>query len=136
MRKRESYRRAFDNFDFEKIAAYDEDKIMKLLADPGIIRNRLKINSAVTNAKAFLEVRKQFGSFERYIWSFTGGKTVKNFRGAAERLPATSPESDAMAKDLKKRGFKFCGSTICYAYMQSMGIVNDHAADCFRWKEL
>jgi DNA-3-methyladenine glycosylase I len=136
LRKRENYRIAFDGFDVEKVASYGEDKIQELLTNPGIIRNRLKINSAVTNAKAFIEVQSQFGSFDEYIWKFTAGKTVKNSYNGVSELPATSIESDLMAKDLKKRNFKFCGSTICYAYMQSTGMVNDHLTSCFRYKEL
>jgi DNA-3-methyladenine glycosylase I len=136
LRKREGFRAAFDNFDPEKIARYDDKKIKKLLADPGIIRNRLKIESAIGNAKAFLAVQKEFGSFARYIWQFVEGKPKINARRSLKDIPATSPESDAMSKALKKRGFRFVGSTICYAFMQAAGMVNDHAIDCFRHAEL
>ena len=136
LRKRDNYRLAFDNFVPEIVASYGEDRIAALLQNPGIIRNKLKINSAVTNARAFIEVQKEFGSFNSYIWSFTSGRTIQNRFSSLAEIPATSPESDAMAANLKKRGFKFCGSTICYAYMQSIGMVNDHLTDCFRFKEL
>jgi DNA-3-methyladenine glycosylase I len=129
LKKRENYRRAFDNFDARKVARYDARKIQKLLADPGIVRNRLKINATVQNAKAFLAVQKEFGSFDKYIWQFVGGKPIRNSwkRG---QIPAKTKESDAMSKDLLKRGFKFVGSTICYAFMQAVGLVNDHVVDC------
>jgi DNA-3-methyladenine glycosylase I len=136
LRKREGFRAAFDNFDPEKIARYDDKKIKKLLADPGIIRNRLKIESAINNARAFLAVQKEFGSFARYIWQFVEGKPKINARRSLKDIPATSPESDAMSKALKKRGFRFVGSTICYAFMQAAGMVNDHSIDCFRHAEL
>ena len=136
LRKRENYRRAFDNFRIETIASYGEEKIAELLENPGIIRNRLKIRSAVTNAQAFIRVQREFGSFESYIWRFVGGKTIKNAFTELSDMPATSPESDAMSGDLKKRGFKFCGSTICYAFMQSIGMVNDHLTSCFRYDEV
>ena len=136
LRKRENYRLAFDNFDPRKVASYDEEKIANLLQNPGIIRNRLKIRSAVSNARAFIEVQKEFGSFDAYIWGFTNGKTIKNNFSTLAEIPATSTESDAMSKNLKKRGFKFCGSTICYAYMQSIGMVNDHLEECFRYSEI
>lgn len=136
LKRRESYREAFDNFDVEKVARYSDKKIEKLLKDPGIIRNRLKVNSAVANAKAFLSVQEECGSFDEYIWQFTGHRTIQNKRKSMSELPAKTPESDAMSKDLKKRGFSFVGSTICYAYMQAAGMVNDHVADCFRYKEL
>jgi DNA-3-methyladenine glycosylase I len=136
LKKRENYRRAFDNFDARKIAAYDARKIKKLLADEGIVRNRLKIDATVRNAKAFLEVQKEFGSFDKYIWSFVGGRPLQNRRKRFKGIPAKTPESDAMSKDLLKRGFKFVGSTICYAYMQAVGMVNDHVMDCFRYREL
>ena len=136
LRKRENFRRAFSGFDYRKIAGYDRRKMDRLIADPGIIRNRLKIAATVTNAKAFLEVRKEFGSFDKYIWSFTEGKTIKNKWKTLAQIPATSKESDAMSKDLKKRGFKFVGSTICYAFMQAAGMVNDHLVDCFRYNEV
>jgi DNA-3-methyladenine glycosylase I len=129
LKKRENYRRAFDNFDARKIARYDARKIRKLLADPGIVRNRLKINATVQNAKAFLAVQKEFGTFDKYLWQFVGGKPIQNSwkRG---QIPARTAESDAMSKDLLKRGFKFVGSTICYAFMQAVGMVNDHVVDC------
>jgi DNA-3-methyladenine glycosylase I len=129
LKKRENYRRAFDNFDARKVARYDARKIQKLLADPGIVRNRLKVNATVQNAKAFLAVQKEFGSFDKYIWQFVGGKPIRNSwkRG---QIPAKTKESDAMSKDLLKRGFKFVGSTICYAFMQAVGLVNDHMVDC------
>ncbi len=130
LKKREGYRRAFDNFDVQKVAAYGDEKIAALLQDPGIIRNRLKIQAAVTNARAFLRVQDEFGSFDRYIWSFTGGQTIVNHWHSMSEIPATSPESDAMSKDLIRRGFKFVGSTICYAHMQATGMVNDHIVTC------
>lgn len=133
--KRENFRKAFDGFDAKKIVRYKEKKITQLMNDAGIIRNRLKINGTVENAKRFLEVQKEFGSFDQYIWQFTGHKTIKNKRKADDPPVATSPESDAMSKDLRKRGFKFVGSTICYAFMQAAGMVNDHAVACFRYKE-
>ena len=134
LRKRENYRRAFDNFDPKKIAKYDAKKLASLMQNEGIIRNRLKIASAVINAKAFMEVQKEFGSFNRYIWGFVGGKPIKNRRKSLKDVPTTTPESDAMGKDLKKRGFKFIGSTICYAYMQACGLVDDHVQTCFRYQ--
>ncbi len=130
LKKREGYRRAFDNFDPRKVAQYDEQKVAVLLQDPGIIRNRLKVNAAVTNARAFLSVQEEFGSFDRYIWQFVGGKPIINHWKTVQEIPATSPESDALSKDLVKRGFKFVGSTICYALMQSCGLVNDHTVNC------
>jgi DNA-3-methyladenine glycosylase I len=136
LRKREGFRAAFDDFDAEKIARYNDKKIEKLLADPGIIRNRLKIESAIANARAFLAVQKEFGSFARYIWQFVEGKPKINARRSLKDIPATTPESDAMSKALKKRDFRFVGSTICYAFMQAAGMVNDHAIDCFRHAEL
>jgi DNA-3-methyladenine glycosylase I len=136
LRKREGFRAAFDDFNAEKIARYNDKKIKELLADPGIIRNRLKIESAINNARAFLAVQKEFGSFARYIWQFVEGKPKINARRSLKDIPATSPESDAMSKALKKRGFRFVGSTICYAFMQAAGMVNDHAIDCFRHAEL
>lgn len=131
--KRENYRRAFDYFDPEKVARYDEAKIAELLANPGIVRNRLKIRSAVTNARAFLEVRDAFGSFDQYIWQFVGGRTRQNAWASLAEIPAKTPESDELSKDLIRRGFKFVGSTICYAHMQATGMVNDHTIDCFRY---
>ena len=132
LRKRENYRRAFDRFDAAKIARYDKRKVRKLLADAGIVRNRLKIAATITNAGAFLAVQKEFGSFDRYVWSFVGGKPKKNSWRTSRKVPCRSPESDALSEDLKKRGFRFAGTTICYAFMQATGMVNDHALDCFR----
>src|SRR5262249_40673574 len=126
LNKRENYRRAFDNFDARKIAKYDSRKVKKLLADPGIVRNRLKVNASIQNAKAFLEVQKEFGSFDAYLWQFVGGRPIRNRRKTMKEVPARTAESDAMSKDLLKRGFKFVGSTICYALMQAVGMVNDH----------
>jgi DNA-3-methyladenine glycosylase I len=126
LHKRENYRKAFDNFDPEKIARYTPRKIASLLNNPGIVRNRLKVASAVTNAQCFLEIQDEFGSFDAYIWQFVEGKTIRNAWKNLKDIPATSPESDAMSKALKQRGFKFVGSTICYAFMQSAGMVNDH----------
>ncbi|HEY1372975.1 MAG TPA: DNA-3-methyladenine glycosylase I [Candidatus Binatia bacterium] len=136
LKKRENYRRAFDGFDAAKIARYDAGKIKKLLADVGIIRNRLKVAAAVTNARAFLAVQKEFGTFDRFIWQFTGGKTKRNRFRAPKDIPARTPESDAMSRELKRRGFTFVGSTICYAHMQATGMVNDHLAGCFRRDEI
>ncbi|SHK32311.1 DNA-3-methyladenine glycosylase I [Paramaledivibacter caminithermalis] len=136
LKRRENYRKAFDNFEPQKVAKYDEKKIQELLDNKGIIRNRRKIEAAVANAKAFLEVQKEFGSFDKYIWQFVGGKTIKNSFKSLEDIPAKTPESEAMSKDLKKRGFKFVGPTICYAYMQAVGMVNDHLMDCFRYEEV
>lgn len=136
LHKRENYRKAFHNFDPVKISKYTEKDIERLLADPGIIRNKLKVNSAVTNAKAFLAVQKEFGSFDKYIWQFTNYKTIVNKHKSMQDIPAKSPESDAMSKDMIKRGFKFVGSTICYAFMQAAGMVNDHMDQCFRYKKL
>jgi DNA-3-methyladenine glycosylase I len=133
LKKRENYRKAFDNFDAGKIAEYDASKIQELLANEGIIRNRLKINAAIQNAKAFLTVQQEFGSFDAYIWQFIGGRPRKNAWKSMEELPAKTPESEAMSRDLVKRGFKFVGPTICYAFMQAVGMVNDHLVDCFRY---
>ena len=132
LNKRDNYRRAFDNFDPRKVAKYDARKTKKLLSNPGIVRNRLKIKAAVQNAKAFLAVQNEFGSFDKYIWGFVGGRTIHNHRKSMKEVPATTSESDAMSKDLRKRGFNFVGSTICYAFMQAVGMVNDHTIDCFR----
>ena len=132
LNKRENYRRAFDRFDAAKIVRYDGKKVRSLMADAGIVRNKLKIASTISNARAFLDVQKEFGSFDRYIWQFVGGKPRINRWKSSQRLPAQTPESDAMSKDLKKRGFRFVGSTICYAFMQATGMVNDHSADCIR----
>ena len=136
LRKREAYRRAFDGFDFNKVAAYDEAKIRSLLEDPGIIRNRLKIRSAVSNARAFQEIRREFGTFSRYIWGFIDGVPVQNRRRGMKDLPARTEASDAISKDLKRRGFSFVGSTIVYAHMQATGMVNDHVTGCFRHAEV
>ncbi len=136
LRKRAAYRLAFDAFDPAKLAAYDESKAAELLANPGIVRNRLKIAAAITNAQAFLKVQQEFGSFDAYVWRFVGGNTKRNAWPHMRELPATSPESDALSKDLMRRGFKFVGSTICYAFMQAVGIVNDHTVDCFRYNDL
>lgn len=136
LKKREGYRKAFDNFDAKKVAKYTDKKLEKLRENPNIIRNKLKIASARTNAKLFLELQKEFGSFDKYIWQFVGGKPIKNKFKKMTDVPATTPESDAMSKDLKKRGFKFVGSTICYAFMQACGMVNDHVVDCHKWKEV
>jgi len=136
LRKRDSYRKAFDDFDATHIAAYDSAKIAALLQDAGIVRNRLKVNSTVLNAQKFLQVQAEFGSFDRYVWQFTRGKTLHNKRRSMADVPASTPESDAMSKDMKRRGFKFVGTTICYAFMQATGMVNDHTTDCFRHQEL
>jgi DNA-3-methyladenine glycosylase I len=132
LNKRENYRKAFDQFDAAKIALYDRRKVRELLRNAGIVRNRLKIGAAISNAQAFLAVQREFGTFDRYIWQFVGGMPPKETRRAARQVPATTTESDAMSKDLKARGFRFVGSTICYAFMQATGMVNDHARDCFR----
>ena len=136
LRKRERYRKVFDGFDASQIAAYEKEKVSALLADPGIIRNRLKISATVSNAEAFLEVRREFGTFDAYVWRFTGGKTIQRGPRKPGDVPTCTGESDAMSKDLKKRGFRFVGSTICYAFMQATGMVNDHARTCFRWAQL
>jgi DNA-3-methyladenine glycosylase I len=136
LKKRENYRAAFDGFDPVKVASYDRRKVQTLLRDPGIVRNRLKIASTIKNAQAFLKLQEEFGSFDRYIWQFVGGKPKQNSLRFPKQIPASTPESDAMSKDLKKRGFTFVGSTICYAFMQAMGMVNDHMTDCFRWRPL
>jgi DNA-3-methyladenine glycosylase I len=136
LNKRENYRKAFDNFDAEKIARYDARKIKKLLADAGIVRNKLKVSAAVQNAKAFLAVQKEFGNFDAYIWSFVKNRPIRNNFKKMKDVPARTPESGAMSKDLLKRGFKFAGSTICYAFMQAVGMVNDHIVDCFRHDQI
>ncbi len=136
LKRRDSYRKAFDNFDARKVARYGDKKIEQLLQNPGIIRNRLKVNSAVKNAKAFLRVVDEFGTFDEYIWQFVNHRTIHNKWKSLSELPAKTPESDAMSKDLKKRGFSFVGSTICYAFMQAAGMVNDHVTDCFRYEEV
>lgn len=134
LNKRERYRKVFDHFDAGKIAKYDARKVRALLADAGIVRNRLKIAAAIANAKAFLEVQREFGTFDAYVWNFVGGRPIRNRpRGMAD-VPARSEESDALSKDLKKRGFRFVGTTICYAFMQATGMVNDHLVDCFRYR--
>jgi DNA-3-methyladenine glycosylase I len=134
LRKREAYRQAFADFDPEKVARFNAKKIERLLANPGIVRNRLKIAAAVTNARSFLEVQDEFGTFDKYMWSFVGGRPIQNRLERMKDLPATSKESDALSKDLKARGFKFVGSTIIYAHMQAVGMVNDHLVTCFRHK--
>ncbi|WP_299712111.1 DNA-3-methyladenine glycosylase I [uncultured Tenacibaculum sp.] len=136
LKKRENFRAAFDGFDYKKIAKYDEAKFNELLLNQGIIRNKLKIKSAISNANAFMEVQKEFGSFSTYIWAFCDGKPIKNNFKTREEVPATTPLSDKISKDLKKRGFKFVGSTIVYAFMQATGMVNDHTTDCFRYNEV
>jgi DNA-3-methyladenine glycosylase I len=136
LKKREGYREAFDGFDAKRIARYDEKKVAELMGNAGIVRNRLKIAATIRNAEAFLKVQKEFGSFDAYIWQFVGGKPIVNRRKTRSELPARTAESDAMSKDLLKRGFTFVGSTICYAFMQAVGMVNDHMVDCFRYREL
>ena len=136
LKKRPAYRKAFDNFDFNKVAQYKETRIKQLLNNPGIIRNKLKIRSAVSNAKAFIEVRKEFGTFNKYIWQFVDGKPIQNSFKDMKDIPATTRLSDHISKDLKKRGFNFVGSTIVYAHMQATGMVNDHTMDCFRYREI
>lgn len=136
LNKRENYRKAFDDFDAEKVARYTEARIAKLMANEGIVRNRLKIQSAVLNARAFLKVREEFGSFDAYQWRFVDGKPIINHHKSIRDVPAKTKNSDALSKDLQKRGFKFVGSTICYAHMQAVGMVNDHLVTCFRHKEL
>lgn len=133
IKKRENFRKAFDNFDYNAIANYSDAKVAELLLDAGIIRNRAKIAATISNARSFCDVRKQYGSFDAYIWQFTQGTTLQPQRRRLEDIPATSPESDAMSAALKKLGFKFVGSTICYAFMQAAGMVNDHLVDCFRY---
>jgi len=136
LKKRDTYRAAFDDFDPARVARYTTRKVERLLADPGIIRNRLKVESAVSNAKAFLEVQKEHGSFDTYVWRFVDGKPRVNTWNALGQIPASTSQSDAMSKDLKKRGFRFVGSTICYAFMQATGMVNDHATSCFRYRQV
>lgn len=136
LKKRTAYRAAFDNFDARRVAKYSDRKIAALLADEGIVRNRLKIHAAVQNARSFLAVQKEFGSFDAYVWQFIDGRPVQNRWKRLDQLPARSEQSDAMSKDLLKRGFKFVGSTICYAFMQATGMVNDHLITCFRYKEV
>ena len=134
LNKRDGYRKAFVDFDVDKVARFTKKRVEKLLTDPSIVRNRLKVESTVTNAKAFLEVQKEFGSFSKYVWNFVGGKPIQNRVKKDSGVPATSPESDKLSKDLKKRGFRFVGSTITYAHMQATGMVNDHVTSCFRYK--
>lgn len=136
LNKREGYRKAFDNLDPVKIARYAEKDVKRLLSDPSIVRNRLKIQSAIINAQRFLEVQKEFGSFDAYIWRFVGGKPIRHRLKSLEDYPTRTVKSDEISKDLQKRGFKFVGSTICYAFMQAVGIVNDHMTDCFRYKDI
>jgi DNA-3-methyladenine glycosylase I len=132
LNKRATYRAAYDDFDPRRIARYDDRKVAALLADPGIVRNRLKVAASLANARAFLAVQKEFGSFDAYVWQFVGGQPLQNARASLAELPARTPESDALSKDLLRRGFKFVGSTICQAFMQATGMVNDHTTDCFR----
>ena len=136
LKKRGGFREALDNFEYEKIASYDERKIQELLSNEKIIRNQLKIRATITNAQKFMEIRKEFGSFDKYIWQFVDHQTIHNQHIELKQLPASTTESDNMSKDLKKRGFKFVGTTICYAYMQAAGMVNDHMTYCFRYREL
>ena len=136
LNKRDNYRKAFDNFNVERVASYDDKKINALLANSGIVRNKLKINSAVTNAQAFLAVQREFGSFDSYIWQFVDGKPLHNVWESATDIPVSTQISNLMSKDLKKRGFKFVGNTICYAFMQATGMVNDHTVDCYRYAEI
>lgn len=136
LHKRENFRKAFDQFDATKISKYSEEKVLDLLQNKGIIRNRLKIRSTITNAISYLQIKKEFGSFDKYIWQFTDHKTISNKAKTLSDIPVTSAESDAMSKDLKMRGFKFVGSTICYAFMQAAGMINDHTTDCYRFKEV
>ncbi|MDP2542837.1 DNA-3-methyladenine glycosylase I [Tenacibaculum discolor] len=136
LKKRENFRKAFDNFDYKKIAKYSEGKYEELLQDAGIIRNKLKIKATITNAQLFMKVQEEFGSFSKYIWDFTNGKPIINKFKKREEIPATTELSDAISKDLKKRGFKFVGSTVIYAHMQATGMVNDHTTDCFRYHEV
>ena len=136
LNKREHYRRAFDGFDPARIAGYSESKLNRLLADPGIVRNRAKITAAVQNARAFLEVQKEFNTFDAYIWQFVGGRPIQNAWRSVKTVPAQTPESEKMSKDLLKRGFRFVGPTICYAFMQAVGLVNDHMVGCYRYKQI
>lgn len=136
LRKREAYRAAFAGFEPERVARFDDARMAELLGNPGIVRNRLKIASAVSNARAFLALREEFGSFDSYLWRFVDGRPIQNAWPGAAQLPASSPLSDSLSRDLKRRGFSFVGSTICYAFMQAVGMVNDHTRDCFRWREL
>ena len=136
LNKRQAYMQAFDNFEPAKVASYDDTRVQQLLTNSGIVRNRLKIQAAIQNARSFLVIQDQYGSFDTYIWQFVDGKPVQNSWKSLQEIPATTKESDAMSKELKKRGFTFVGSTICYAFMQAVGMVNDHIVDCFRWQEV
>lgn len=136
LKKRDNFRRAFDGFDPQRVAQYGDEKVAALLADPGIVRNRLKISAAIRNARSFLEIQSEYGSFDAYIWQFVGGKPKVNAWRNLTEIPASTPESGAMSKDLARRGFKFVGSTICYAFMQAVGMVNDHTVDCYRYNEI
>lgn len=136
LRKRENFRKAFDGFDYKKVSDYDQNKIDSLLQDSGIIRNKLKIHATITNAQAFMKVQEEFGSFSSYIWAFVDGRPIKNNLKSIKELPANTPLSDAISKDLKSRGFKFVGSTVVYAHMQATGMVNDHETSCFRYNEI
>jgi DNA-3-methyladenine glycosylase I len=136
LKKRPNYREAFDGFDPDKIAVYDEHKVAELLADPGIIRNRLKINAAIRNAQSFIKIKQEFGSFDAYMWQFVGGKPIINHWTSGREIPAQTEVSRRMSKDLIQRGFRFVGPTICYAHMQAVGMVNDHTTDCFRYREI
>ena len=136
LNRREGYREAYQGFDPAKVSRFTEKKIAKMLQDPGIIRNRSKVESSISNAKAFLKVQEEFGSFEKFMWQFVGGKPIRNQFKELSEVPASSPESDAMSKELKRRGFSFVGTTICYAHMQAVGMVNDHLVDCFRYREV
>ncbi len=136
LRKRAAYRAAFEGFDPRIVARFDEARVERLLADPGIVRNRLKVESAIANARAFLAVREEYGSFDAYMWRFVGGRPIQNAWKSLREIPASTPLSDALSRDLKARGFRFVGGTICYAHMQAVGMVNDHTVDCFRWREL
>ncbi len=136
LRKRENYRKAYDSFDASRIARYDSTRIRRLLQDEGIVRNRLKVHASVTNARAFLKVIKEFGSFDRYIWQFVNGSTIHTSRTSGKKAPARTRESELMSKDLKRRGFRFVGPTVCYAFMQAVGMVNDHTVECFRHAQL
>ena len=136
LRKRENFRKAFDNFDYKKVAKYNTKKVDSLLKDAGIIRNRLKINATITNAQNYMKIQEEFGSFSKYIWDFVDGKPIKNTLKTSKDAPANTPLSDLISKDLKKRGFKFVGSTVVYAHMQATGMVNDHEINCFRYDEV
>jgi len=136
LKKRDNYRAAFDDFDVSAVASYKQPKVRQLLANPGVIRNRLKIEAAVQNARLFLAVQEEFGSFDAYVWEFVGGKPIQNKWKSSKEVPASTAEADALSKDLRRRGFKFVGPTICYAFMQAVGLVNDHLVHCFRHKEL